>query len=66
MFQTLCHSLVSEPSLQNDIGGAMSRRAILLVTVLVLAASGFTFAQIAPTPKKGPEMPATDDRQAAS
>ena len=42
----------------------MSRRAILLVTVLILAASGFTFAQIAPTPKKGPEMPATDDRQA--
>jgi hypothetical protein len=44
----------------------MCRRAILLVTFLVLAANGFTFAQIAPTPKKGPEMlmPATDDRQA--
>ena len=44
----------------------MCRRAIFLVTLFVLATAGFTFAQIAPSPKKGPEMsmPATDDRQA--
>jgi hypothetical protein len=43
----------------------MCRRTIFVVTSL-LAASGFTFAQMAPSPKKGPEMsmPATDDRQA--
>ena len=39
---------------------------MFLVTSFVLATGGVTFAQMAPTPKKGPEMsmPAADDRQA--
>jgi hypothetical protein len=46
----------------------MRRRAMFLVTSFVLATGGVTFAQIAPTPKKGPEMsmPAADDRQAVA
>ena len=46
----------------------MRRRAMFLVTSFVLATGGVTFAQMAPTPKKGPEMsmPAADDRQAVA
>ena len=46
----------------------MRRRAMFLVTCFVLATGGVTFAQMAPTPKKGPEMsmPAADDRQAVA
>lgn len=46
----------------------MRRRAMFLVTSFVLATGGVTFAQMAPTPKKGPEMsmPAADDCQAVA
>jgi len=44
----------------------MRRFAILLVTSIILATGGITFAQMAPGHKMPPEMsmPATDDRQA--